>query len=53
MSRGHVGVGRKKRNGSHVGVHVVVMLVSPTNPPGIELCSYASIFFVLVEKRAH
>ena len=39
-----------------------VMLVSPTrvnknsaptNPPGIELYSYANVFFVLVEKHAH
>ena len=29
------------------------ILVSPTNPPGIELCSYANVSFVLVEKHAH
>ena len=28
------------------------MLVSTTNPAGIELCSYANIFFVLVEEHA-
>ena len=27
-----------------------VMLVSPTNPPGVEVYSYANAFFVLVEK---
>ena len=28
----------------------VAMLVSPTNPPGVEFYSFANIFFVLVEK---
>ena len=27
-----------------------VMLVSPTNPSGVEFYSFASVFFVLVEK---
>ena len=27
-----------------------IMLVSPTNPPRIELYSYANVFVVLVEK---
>ena len=29
------------------------MLVSPTNPSGIELYSYANVFFFLVEKHAY
>ena len=32
---------------------MAAMLVSPTNPLGIELYSYASVFFVLVQKHAH
>ena len=31
----------------------VAMLVSTVNPPGIELYSYANIFFCLVEKQGH
>ena len=31
----------------------VAILVSPTNPPGVEFYSYANVFFCLVEKHDH
>ena len=32
---------------------MAAMSVSPTNPLGIQLHSYANVFFVLVEKHAY
>ena len=40
------------RHGRHVGVlkETAAMLVSPTNPPGFELYSYANAFFCFALK---